>query len=70
MKIEVRINVPGYGVGEGGGTEVVTVVSGRQCAKGSLRVSRGSIESVDAFRHENISTNTRVQQHFDVHGGP
>lgn len=55
LKIEVRINVPGYGVGEGGGTEVVTEVSGRQCAKGSLRVSNGGgIESVDAFRQREV----------------
>ena len=58
LKIGVRTNVPGYGAGEEGGSEVVAEVSGRQCLKGSFRVNdRGGIERVDAFRQQAFQYN-------------
>lgn len=56
--MKLRINVPGYGVGEEGGSEVVAEVSGRQCAKGSLGVSDGDgIERLDASRQREFQYN-------------
>lgn len=66
--IEVRINVPGYGVGEEGGSEVVAEVSGRQCAK--VVSDGGGIERLDASRQREFQYNHRVQRHIGVHGGP
>lgn len=67
----MRTNVPGYGVGEEGGSEVVAEVSGRQCANASLWMSdRGGIESVDASRQRAFQYKTRVERRIGVHGGP
>jgi len=58
LNVKVRVNVPGYGVGEEGGSEVVAEVSGRQCAKGSLEVSDGGgIERLDASRQRGFQYN-------------